>query len=97
MTSFKRESGILTKVNDYGTMTVVMQQVVSKSQFKAQMLSYLRDIEKKKSAIVITHDGKPVAKVIPYQEKSLRDSLRGTVVSYEDPTKPVDGVWEAAA
>lgn len=76
-------------------MTMLMQQVISKSQFKAQMLAYLRDVEKKKSAVVITHAGKPVVKVIPYQDKSLRDSLRGSVISYEDPTEPVgEGDWE---
>ena len=71
-----------------------MQQItVSKSQFKAQALGYFRDIEKNKQPIIITHSGKPVAKIIPYQEKSVQEellkSLRGTVVKYEDPTEPV--------
>lgn len=71
-----------------------MQQVVSKSQFKAQALEYLRAVEKKKTPLVITHGGKPVVEVIPYKEKQELDqetilkSLRGTVLKYENPTEP---------
>lgn len=74
-------------------MTIVMQNIVSKSQFKAQALEYLRDVEKLNQSLVITHEGKPVVKVIPYKEESDQEailkSLRGTVVKYEDPTEPV--------
>lgn len=70
-----------------------MQQVVSKSQFKAQALEYLRFVEKQNQSLVITHAGKPVAKVIPYKEESkpeaILKSLRGSVLRYEDPTEPV--------
>lgn len=70
-----------------------MQQVVSKSQFKAQALEFLRQVEKQKQPLIITHEGKPVIKVIPYNEKSRQEeilqSLRGSVLKYEDPTEPV--------
>lgn len=70
-----------------------MRQFISKSQFKAQALEYLRGVEKYKQALIITHAGKPVAKVIPYQEESDQEailkSLRGTLVYYKDPTEPV--------
>lgn len=76
-------------------MTIVMQQqTVSKSQFKAQALEFLRNVEKSKQPLVITHEGKPVVEVIPYKEKqelsqeSILQSLRGTVLKYEDPTEP---------
>lgn len=84
-------------------MTIVMQQqTVSKSQFKAQALEYLRNVEKSKQPLVITHEGKPVVEVIPYKEKqelnqeAILKSLRGTLVYYKDPTEPV-GLedWEA--
>lgn len=77
-------------------MTIVMQQqVVSKSQFKAQALEYLRGVEINKQPLIITHAGKPVAKVIPYKEEQESDpeailqSLRGTLIYYKDPDKPV--------
>ena len=84
-------------------MTIVMQQqTVSKSQFKAQALEYLRMVEKQKTPLIITHAGKPVAKVIPYKENQESDqeailkSLRGNVLKYEDPTEPAidPGDWD---
>lgn len=69
-----------------------MQQVVSKAQFKAQALEYLRTVESKKQPLIITHAGKPVVKVIPYKEQSQEEilkSLRGTLKYYKDPDEPV--------
>ncbi len=73
-----------------------MQYIVSKSQLKAKILEYLRNVEKEKQELIVTHAGKPVAKIIPYKEKAILDSLRNTVLYYQDPTEPVgqDG-WEA--
>ena len=78
-------------------MTIVMQQAVSKSEFKAQVLQYLRSVEKKKQPLVVTHGGKPVVQIIPYKEPTFLQSLRKTVLSYKDPTEPVgDKDWEAS-
>ncbi len=69
-----------------------MQQTVSKSQFKAQALEFLREVEKQQTPLVITHAGKPVIKVMPYQkedsDKAILESLRGSVLYYLDPDKP---------
>lgn len=69
-----------------------MQQTISKSQFKAHALELLRMVEEQKQPLIITHAGKPVAKVIPYQEElnqeAILKSLRGSVLKYDDPTKP---------
>lgn len=78
-----------------------MQQIVSKSQFKAQALEFLRNVEKTKTPLVITHAGKPVLDIVPHKEQpkdpqTILKSLRGTVLKYEDPTEPVGlGDWEA--
>ena len=75
-----------------------MQQTISKSQFKPQVLEYFRMVEKSKKPLIITHDGKPTIKISAYNED--KDSglaqLKSSVLSYTDPTKPV-GVndWEA--
>lgn len=70
-----------------------MLQIVSKSKFKTLALEYFREIEKNKQPVVITHNGKPVAKIIPYKEESdpeaVLKSLRGTLVYYKDPDEPV--------
>lgn len=69
-----------------------MISTVSKSQFKAQALEYLREVEKQQTALIITHAGKPVAKVIPYKEESdpeaVLKSLRGSVIYYKDADEP---------
>lgn len=76
-----------------------MLQTVSKSQFKAKALEYLREVEKKNKKFVITHNGKPVANITPHKHTDAFDhlkKLRGTVLRYDDPNEPV-GVedWEA--
>lgn len=73
-------------------MTIVMQ-TVSKSQFKAQALEFLREVEKSNTPLIITHGGKPVVKVMPYKEgidpEATLKSLRGTLVFYKNPNEPV--------
>lgn len=74
-----------------------MQQIISKSQFKMQVLEYLRNVEKSKQPLIITHVGKPVVKIVPYKEVETLNYLRNTVVYYKDPTEPVGkGSWEAS-
>lgn len=83
-------------------MTIVMLQTVSKSQFKAKALEYLREVEKKKTEFVITHNGKPVANVIPHKQavqnrdEEILKSLRGTLLRYDDPYEPAAPLsdWE---
>lgn len=79
----------MTSTYDYGTMTIVMQQMISKSQFKAHALEYLRNVEKKQQVLIVTHAGKPVAKVIPFTEEPLLKSLMDTVLEFSGPTEPV--------
>jgi len=72
---------------------------VSKSEFKAKALEYFRQIEGSGESVIVTDHGKPALEVRPYRGKDRHplDVLRGSVVSYENPTEPVsDGDWEAA-
>lgn len=74
-----------------------MQQKISKSQFKPQVLEYLRKVEEYKKPLIITHLGKPVIKIIPYSEnvKDKLQALRKTVVFFNKPTYPVgENNWE---
>lgn len=75
-----------------------MIKTLSKSQFKPEALKYFRQVEETGLELVITDRGRPVAKIVPYEqapEKLLR-AFRGSVLRYDDPTEPV-GVedWEA--
>jgi len=80
-------------------MTMIMQ-TVSKSQLKSKLLEYLRMVEKEKKPLIVTHGGKPVAKIEAFnkedEDKKILESLRGAIIKYEDPTEPV-GLedWEA--
>jgi prevent-host-death family protein len=69
-------------------------QVASKSQFKSQLLRYLRQIEKEKRPLIVTHAGKPVVKVTPYCNKEEIDAtlnaLKNSVVYYGRLRDPVE-------
>lgn len=68
-----------------------MEKQVSKSQFKARALQYFREVEESGTDLVVTDHGRPVIKVAPYRSDAaeLLRALRGSVVSYKDPTEPV--------
>lgn len=73
---------------------------VSKSRLKSQLLDYLRQIEKDKKPLVVTHQGRPVAKISPYKENpdEILTSLRNSVTAYKNPTAPVgEKDWEGLA
>jgi prevent-host-death family protein len=74
-----------------GRTAMPNENPISKTQFKAKVLEYFREIERTGQPIVITDRGRPVLKVIPFNpdpEEALKE-LRGSVLSYEDPTEPV--------
>ncbi|MBI4277361.1 MAG: type II toxin-antitoxin system Phd/YefM family antitoxin [Armatimonadetes bacterium] len=75
-----------------------MPDRVSKSKFKAHALEYFRQVQKGGEPVVITDRGRPVLKLVPYKaeaEQVLR-ILRGSVITYEQPTEPVAvEEWEA--
>ena len=75
-----------------------MQQTVAKSEMEAHWLEYFREVERTGTELVITDRGKPILKLVPYAQNptELLESLRGTVVRYDDPTEPVAVEdWEA--
>jgi len=68
------------------------QTIVSKSQFKAKALEYMRWVENKNQVLIVTDMGQPVIKIIPYREKTLDERLayfRGSILKYERPMDPV--------
>ncbi len=77
----------------------MIKTTVSKSQFKAKALEYMRFVQKNNQSIVVTDMGNPVIQIIPFKQQSLKDRLaffKGTVLKYERPMDPV-GLedWEA--
>lgn len=76
------------------------QEPVSKSQFKAKALELFRRVEASGETIIVTDKGLPAIEVRRYRapSRSPLERLRGSVVEFEDPTKPVsEDDWEALA
>jgi len=73
-----------------------MNYTISKSAFKPKALEYLRLVETNKKPLIITHFGKPVAKIIPHSvtATSSAHQLLGSVINYNQPTAPVEVTWE---
>ena len=75
-----------------------MSTVVSKSAFKARALEFFRAVERTGRELVVTDHGRPVLKVVPYSRDPAEalKALRGSVLRYDDPTKPVgEDDWES--
>ena len=71
--------------------------MISKSEFKPKALHYFRIVQKTGKELIVSDHGKPVIKIVPYQDNSLDllASLRNTVLRYLEPTEPVDSdKWE---
>ena len=73
-----------------------MSHTVSKSAFKPKALQYFRLIEETGEELVITDNGQPVIRIMPYRAPSDQASLRGSVQRYKRPLDPVgEGDWNA--
>ena len=75
-----------------------MEQI-SKTDFKAHALEVLRDIEKSGKSIIITNHGRPTLEIRKLRQQVLDPLtlLKGTVLKYEKPTKPVsEEDWDNA-
>lgn len=71
---------------------------VSKAELKAKTTEQSEQIQRLGKTVIATERGKPVLEVnvCPGLDRHARESLRGTVIRYADPTAPVDMVWGAA-
>ena len=67
------------------------------SEFKAKCLGLMDEVAENGGEIVITKNGKPVAKLIAFHErpKSLFGSGRGRMKILGDIISPLDVEWEA--
>ena len=68
-------------------------------EFKAQCLGLMDDVSERHCEIVITKRGKPVARLVPYEEKpkDIFGCLKGSVVIHGDIIGPTGEIWEADA
>jgi prevent-host-death family protein len=85
-------------------MTIVMtktteskEAVVAAGEFKAKCLKLLDEVQRQRLQIVITKRGKPIAKLVPLEERgpSFIGSMKGTMEILGDIVAPIDVQWEA--
>jgi len=73
-------------------------QTVSKSLLKAKMLQYFRDVEKSGEELLVTDNGMPVLKVIPFQpKKTCREVFgphQGKIKYYGDILENTSDEWK---
>lgn len=74
-----------------------MTKTMKASECKAKFLGVLDDVAENHDSVIVTKNGRPVAKIIPYTEKpkSIIGALKGSVVIMGDLDEPTDADWEA--
>ena len=66
------------------------------ADFKTHCLHYMDLANTKHETVVITKRGKPVAKLVPYQEEApeLFGRMKGSVMFHGDILEPIDTEWD---
>ncbi len=68
------------------------------TQFKAKCLAILDTVQRKRTTVIISKRGKPVAKLVPIDNEpipSLYGSMKGTGREIGDIVSPIEDVWDA--
>lgn len=73
------------------------QNQIPAGEFKAKCLKLMDQVKQDHREIVITKRGKPIAKLVPYEEKlqSVYGCMKGTVKILGDIISPIDVKWDA--
>jgi prevent-host-death family protein len=73
-------------------------KVVSKSTLKVKMLEYFREVEASGEELIVTSNGQPVLKVMPYRQKltvyEAFADVRGKIHYHGDLLEPTTAEWE---
>jgi prevent-host-death family protein len=72
-------------------------QEISAADFKAKCLKLMDTVESERTQVVITKRGRPIAKLVPYDETppSIFGFMAGTATIVGDILAPLDVVWNA--
>ena len=73
------------------------EESIKASEFKAKCLHLMDIVNESGKEIVITKNGKPVSKLVPYRKrpKSLFGLHKGQIISQDDLIEPIDLNWDA--
>jgi prevent-host-death family protein len=90
----------MTMLDDHGPkpMNNAIRQI-SAAMFKANCLRLMDEVAQRRTPIIITKRGKPVAKLVPVDDKpvDLFGYMAGTARIVGDMLSPIDVEWEADA
>jgi len=73
---------------------------IAAGKFKAECLKLMDMVNQTKKDIVVTKHGKPVARLVPFQNSEVLPAfgfLRGTISEQGDILSPINEDWEADA
>jgi len=73
---------------------------IAAGKFKAECLKLMDEVNQTKEDIIVTKHGKPVAKLVPFQNSEAASAfgfLKGTISKQGDIISPIDEQWEADA
>ena len=71
---------------------------IAAGKFKAECLKLMDVVNQTKEDIIVTKRGKPVAKLVPYQNSEalpVFGFLKGTISKRRDIISPIDEQWNA--
>ena len=73
-----------------------MERTIKASEFKATCLKLMDEVAESGAEVVITKNGNPVSRLVPYREepKSLFGCLRGVMEITGDVMSPLDDEWD---
>jgi len=73
-------------------------ETISTSELKARCSRVMRDVVSKRSSVIVTLRGRPIAKIVPLDETpaSLFGYAKGSVKILDDIIEPIDVEWEAS-
>jgi prevent-host-death family protein len=81
-----------------------MTKTMDALECKAKFFDVLDEVMSRRKGVVITRNGKPVAEIVPIEEKaiaaparfkSIKGALKGSVTHMGDLDEPTGGNWEA--
>ena len=74
-----------------------MPRFIKASEFKAKCLALIDEVASTGDAIVVTKNGKPLAKLVPHRvaTRSPFGIWKGKVIIKGDIVSPIDVAWDA--
>ncbi|MBI5576756.1 MAG: type II toxin-antitoxin system Phd/YefM family antitoxin [Deltaproteobacteria bacterium] len=70
---------------------------ISAGQFKAKCLKLMDEVKSRHGEVVITKRGKPVARLVPYEETpvEIHGFMKNTITIVGDVISPLGEKWDA--